>query len=129
MNNIDTISEQKPKIQWTDAQTDAINARGKNILVCAAAGSGKTATLTERIIRRITDPDSPADISRMVVVTYTKNAASELKEKIYNAISKKLALEPDNEYLSMQLMKLPATETVTSMEFSKDESVMFCRET
>lgn len=120
MNNTDIKAVQKPKMQWTDAQTDAINARGRNVLVCAAAGSGKTATLTERIIRRLTDPADPADISRMVVVTFTKNAATELKEKIYDAISKKLAIDPENEYLAMQLMKLPAAHISTIHSFCFD---------
>ena len=121
MNATETRREvstnEKAAISWTDAQLDAINASGRNVLVCAAAGSGKTATLTERIIRRLTDPDSPADISRMVVVTFTKNAASELKEKIYKAISDKLALDPDNEYLSLQLMKLPGARISTIHSF------------
>ncbi len=113
------MSEQgtQKSVKWTDAQQSAINARGSNILVCAAAGSGKTATLTERIIRRLTDPHDPADISRMVVVTYTRNAASELKEKIYKAISDKMAQEPDNNYLPLQLMKLPAARISTIHSF------------
>ena len=117
MANSDIAREQKTEIKWTQAQTDAIVAQGRNVLVCAAAGSGKTATLTERIIRRLTDSDSPADISRMVIVTFTKNAASELKEKIYKAISEKLALDPENEHLSMQLMKLPAAHISTIHSF------------
>ncbi|MBQ2863578.1 MAG: UvrD-helicase domain-containing protein, partial [Clostridia bacterium] len=117
--NTDT-TKVKGSISWTDAQTDAITASGRNVLVCAAAGSGKTATLTERIIRRLTDESSPADISRMVVVTFTKNAATELKEKIYKAISEKLAQDPDNEHLSLQLMKLPAARISTIHSFCFD---------
>ena len=73
-------------VKWTDAQLDAINSRDRTMLVCAAAGSGKTATLTERIIRRLTDKTNPSDISRMLVVTFTRNAATELREKIYRAM-------------------------------------------
>lgn len=110
------MSEEK-KISWTPAQEAAISADGSNILVCAAAGSGKTATLTERIIRRLTDPTHPADISRMVVVTFTRNAAAELKDKIHKAISEKMAQEPDNDYLPLQLMKLPAARISTIHSF------------
>ena len=110
-------TEQKKAVKWTQAQESAINAKGTNLLVCAAAGSGKTATLTERIIRRLTDTRDPADISRMVVVTFTRNAASELKEKIYKAISQKIAEEPDNRYLPLQLMKLPAARISTIHSF------------
>ena len=59
--------------QWTEAQKIAINTKNKTLLLSAAAGSGKTSTLTERIIRSITDPDSPADISKMLIVTFTMN--------------------------------------------------------
>lgn len=74
---------------WTDQQKKAIDARGKTILVSAAAGSGKTATLTERIIQRITVDN--ADISNMLIVTFTRSAAADLKLKIFNAITKALA--------------------------------------
>ena len=66
---------------WTPAQSAAIETRDKTLLVSAAAGSGKTATLTERIIRSITESDSPADISRMLIVTFTKASAADLKAK------------------------------------------------
>ncbi len=120
MNNNVSESSQKKTITWTAAQEQAMAASGRNVLVCAAAGSGKTATLTERIIRRLTDPTSPSDISRMVVVTYTKNAATELKEKIYRAISEKLKQEPDNRDLAIQLMKLPAARISTIHSFCYD---------
>ena len=73
---------------WTPAQTAAMNTRGKTLLVSAAAGSGKTATLTERIIRRITDKESPADIAQMLIVTFTRSAAAELRARIFAALSK-----------------------------------------
>ena len=66
--------------KWTKAQEAAINTHGKTILVSAAAGSGKTATLTERIIRSLTE-ENGLDISRMLIVTYTRAAAAELKVK------------------------------------------------
>ncbi len=104
-------------VQWTEAQQSAIDARGRNVLVCAAAGSGKTATLTERIIRRLTDEKAPSDISRMLVVTYTRNAAAELKEKIYKALSVAIEADPTNKFLSMQMMKLPAARISTIHSF------------
>ena len=67
---------------WTPKQKLAIETRGKTLLVSAAAGSGKTATLTERIVRRITDENDPATISRMLIVTFTRLSAADLKRKI-----------------------------------------------
>ena len=78
---------------YTPAQQLAINTRNKSLLVSAAAGSGKTATLTERIIRSLTDSDSPADISRMLVATFTRASAADLRVKISAALSKKLEAE------------------------------------
>ena len=66
---------------WTPAQRAAIDTRDRTLLVSAAAGSGKTATLTERIISSLIDPVQPADLSRMLIVTFTKKAASELRER------------------------------------------------
>ena len=81
------------KREWTPKQKKAIETRNKTILVSAAAGSGKTATLTERIIQRITIDD--ADISNMLIVTFTRSAAADLKAKIFSAISDKLASVTD----------------------------------
>ena len=77
--------------QWTAAQLAAMNTRGRTLLVSAAAGSGKTATLTERIIRRLTDPENPGDISRMLIVTFTRAAAAELRERISGALNDAIA--------------------------------------
>ena len=68
--------------QWTREQEQAIRLRDRNILVSAAAGSGKTAVLVERILSRITDPEHPVDIDRLLVVTFTRAAAGEMKERI-----------------------------------------------
>ena len=81
---------------WTKGQSAAINLRGRTLLVSAAAGSGKTATLTERIIRSLTDNEKPSDISKMLIVTFTKAAANELKERIFDALSRALADSPTN---------------------------------
>ena len=65
--------------QWTDDQQQVIDSREKNMLVSAAAGSGKTAVLVERIIQRILDEEKPIDVDRIVVVTFTKAAAAEMR--------------------------------------------------
>ena len=88
---------------WTEEQSSAINTRNKNILVSAAAGSGKTAVLVERVIKMILDEKRPVSIDRIVVVTFTNAAASQMKEKIYNRISSELARQPENSRLLASL--------------------------
>ena len=68
-------------VKWTEEQQKVIDLRDRNILVSAAAGSGKTAVLVERIISRITDENDPADVDRLLVVTYTEAAAAEMKDE------------------------------------------------
>ena len=75
--------------QWTEDQQQVIDSREKNMLVSAAAGSGKTAVLVERIIQRILDEEKPIDVDRIVVVTFTKAAAAEMRERILLAINGK----------------------------------------
>lgn len=96
---------------WTPAQTVAIETRNKTLLLSAAAGSGKTTTLTERIIRSITEEG--ADISKMLIVTFTRASASDLKTKITNAINEALANDPSNTHLSGQLIKLVSAKIST----------------
>ena len=69
-------------MNWTEEQREVIETRDKNILVSAAAGSGKTAVLTERILTLVTDKEHPVDIDRLVVVTFTRAAAAEMRERI-----------------------------------------------
>ena len=76
--------------KWTEEQQEAIVARDCNLLVAAAAGAGKTAVLVERIIQRIIDKKNPVDIDRILVVTFTNAAATEMRERISDAISKEL---------------------------------------
>ena len=71
---------------WTDDQRKVIELRDRNILVSAAAGSGKTAVLVERIIKIITDKEHPVDIDRLLIVTFTNAAAAEMRERIGNAL-------------------------------------------
>ena len=73
-------------VEWTKEQRQVIELRDRNILVSAAAGSGKTAVLVERIIKRITDEQHPVDVDRLLVVTFTNAAASEMRERIGDAI-------------------------------------------
>lgn len=67
---------------WTEKQEQVIKERNKTILVSAAAGSGKTATLVERIYQKMIDPEHPVDITSFLVVTFTKAAAAQMKEKL-----------------------------------------------
>ena len=80
--------------KWTPQQNNAITARGRNILVSAAAGSGKTAVLVERVIKKITDSKNPVDIDKLLIVTFTNNAASEMKFRITKSLKEILRNEP-----------------------------------
>lgn len=102
---------------WTDKQRQAIDTRGCNVLVAAAAGSGKTAVLVERIIRRITDETQPAEIDRLVVVTFTKAAAAEMKQRIRTAIDALLMEQPENEWLQRQLTLINNAQITTIDSF------------
>ena len=99
--------------QPTPAQLAAIRERGRTLLVCAAAGSGKTATLTERIIASITDPDDPVDVSELLVVTFTNAAAAELRERIADAVTAALERDPLNRHLARQQALLPTAAICT----------------
>lgn len=103
--------------RWTNEQLQAIEARDCDLLVSAAAGSGKTAVLVERIIRRITTDVPPADIDRLLVVTFTNAAASEMSQRIGAAIAKKLELEPQNLHLQNQLTLLARADIKTIHSF------------
>lgn len=103
---------------WTDAQEKAMNQRNRTLLVSAAAGSGKTAVLTQRIIRILTQEHG--DISRLLVVTFTRAAAGELRHRISEALSAELALDPKNTHLSRQLMLLGGAHISTIDSFYYD---------
>lgn len=89
-------------MKWTKEQQNVIDFRNRDILVSAAAGSGKTAVLVERIIQRITDSRDPIDIDRLLVVTFTKAAAAEMRERIANAIEAACDKDPDNAHIRRQ---------------------------
>ncbi len=105
---------------WTPAQSAAMSTLGRTLLISAAAGSGKTATLTERIIRRLTDPVHPAELSRMLIVTFTRAAAAELKERISAALSDAIAKDPANRHLQRQLMNLGGAHISTIDAFCRE---------
>lgn len=93
-------------VNWTEEQKQAIEATGGNILVSAAAGSGKTAVLVERIIRKITNPENPVSVDSLLVLTFTEAAAAGMKRKIAEAIEKKIDENPDDENLKEQSIRL-----------------------
>ena len=82
-------------MNWTSDQKKIIDARNSNLLVSAAAGSGKTAVLVERIIRMVSDKENPIDIDELLVVTFTKAAAAQMKDKIAAAMESLLLEQPD----------------------------------
>lgn len=104
-------------VKWTSDQLEAIEASGSSLLVSAAAGSGKTAVLVERVIRRICRKEEPSDISNLLIVTFTKAAASEMKAKITKAISNKLIEEPANKRLRRQLSQIDHAQITTVHSF------------
>ena len=98
---------------WTASQEAAMNISDKMLLVSAAAGSGKTSVLTERIIRLLTAPNSRADLSRILVVTFTRAAAAELKSRIASALTAALAERPGDPHLTRQLFLLGRAQIST----------------
>ena len=103
--------------KWTPQQNNAINARGRNILVSAAAGSGKTAVLVERVIKKITDSENPVDIDKLLIVTFTNNAASEMKFRITKSLKEILRNEPFNQNAQRQLNLMPNAKICTIDSF------------
>ena len=101
------------KIEWTDEQLDAIDTRDKTLLISAAAGSGKTATLTERIIRSILDADNPISIKDMLIVTFTNAAVDQLRDKISEAIRRAAAESPDSSKLEEELLTVKDAKIMT----------------
>ncbi len=104
-------------IVYTEDQQRVIDLHGKNILVSAAAGSGKTAVLVERIVKMVADGDHPVDIDRLLVVTFTNMAAAEMRERIGQAIGKRLEKEPENEHLQRQMTLIHNAQITTIDSF------------
>ena len=106
--------------KWTPAQRAAIDDRGGALLVSAAAGSGKTAGLTERAVRLITDPEHPVDADRLLIVTFTNAAAAELRARIGQALLRRSQAEPGNTALRRQRMLLQRAPICTIDAFCLD---------
>ncbi len=106
--------------KWTNEQKDAITEKDCNLLVAAAAGAGKTAVLVERIIRKITDEENPVDIDRLLVVTFTNAAATEMRERIAQAISQRLENNPASGNIQRQLALLGKASITTIHSFCLD---------
>ena len=102
---------------WTAEQQQAIQNRNRNLLVSAAAGSGKTAVLTARILAMVTDPEHPVDIDRILVVTFTRAAAAEMRDRIRKAIRDRADEEPGNTQLRRQLSLLSHAQITTIDSF------------
>ena len=107
-------------VKWTKQQQKVIDLRNRNILVSAAAGSGKTAVLVERIIQKITAEQSPVDVDRLLIVTFTEAAAAEMKDRIREAIEKKLEENPPPRTVAI----FPAPQRVASRQRELSVSVI-----
>ena len=105
-------------IKWTDNQKKVIAARDKNILVAAGAGSGKTAVLVERIIRMVTDKENPIDIDKFLIVTFTRAAAAQMKEKIRNKLYEMSYKDPDDDNLKRQISLIHTAHISTIDSFA-----------
>lgn len=108
------------KTKWTEEQQLAIDTRKCNLLIAAAAGSGKTAVLVERIIKIITNEENPVDIDKLLVVTFTSAAAAEMRERIAGAITKALEVNPKSTNLQKQLTLLSRANITTMHSFCLD---------
>lgn len=106
-----------PKPNFTEAQRNAINAPVCDLLVCAAAGSGKTTVLTQRVIESLISEENPVDITKMLIVTFTKASAADLKAKISRAITEKIGEEQGSSRLRRQLLELDRAQISTIDSF------------
>lgn len=104
-------------VKWTSEQQKVIDLRNRNILVSAAAGSGKTAVLVERIIQMLTDEDNPVNVDKLLIVTFTEAAAAEMKERIREAVEKKLEEHPGNVHLQRQATLIHSAQITTIHSF------------
>lgn len=107
-------------VKWTTDQQHAIECCKGSVLVSAAAGSGKTAVLVERVIRRLTDEDNPCSAEDLLIVTFTRAATAQMREKIGAAILKRLSEDPTDRHLRCQYMLLPFAKICTIDSFCND---------
>lgn len=103
--------------QWTPAQQNAIESRNGTVLVSAAAGSGKTAVLVQRVIERLTDKQDPTPVENLLIVTFTKAAAAEMRERISKELAKLIEKNPADSFLKRQRMFLPNASICTMDSF------------
>lgn len=103
--------------RWTEDQWKAIAIRDRNVLVAAAAGSGKTAVLIERILRMITSEENPVDVDRLLVATFTKAAADEMRERMRTALEKHLATGAASHHVRRQLALMQRASITTLHAF------------
>ncbi len=104
-------------ITFTETQQRVIDTRGCNLLISAAAGSGKTAVLVERIVKMVCDGENPVDIDRLLVVTFTNAAAAQMRERISLALNERLSQDPENEHLQRQTTLLYNAQITTIDSF------------
>ena len=104
-------------VKWTQKQKQVINSRNRSLLVSAAAGSGKTAVLVERIICMISEGEHPLNIDQLLVMTFTSAAAAEMRERIGAAVEKRLREDPMNEHLWLQAALIPQAQIMTIDSF------------
>ena len=102
------------EIILTKAQQAVVENSGGALLVSAAAGSGKTKVLVDRVLRLVCDPDRPANVDEFLIITYTKAAAAELRGKIAQELAKRLARDPENRHLQRQTTRPSARSSTSS---------------
>ena len=103
--------------QLTAAQQAVVDDRGGALLVSAAAGSGKTKVLVDRLLAQVCDENDPADLDDFLIITYTKAAAAELRGKIAKELSKRIAAQPENRHLQKQLTRIYMAQISTVHAF------------
>ncbi len=120
MTELYNIPSKPDEALWTDDQWKAIYAEGSDILVAAAAGSGKTAVLVERIIQKIIREESPVDVDELLVVTFTNAAAAEMRQRISDALEREIEKDPGSSRLRRQLRLLNKASISTLHSFCLD---------
>ena len=106
--------------KWTDRQLEAIEARDTSVIVSAAAGSGKTSVLVERLLRILSDNENRVPADKIIVVTFTNDAAAQMKQRLSDAIAKQLEADPSNEWLFSQQALIPSAKISTIHSFCFD---------
>ena len=107
-------------MSWTNEQLNAINARDTGVIVSAAAGSGKTSVLVERLLRILSDTENKIPADRLIVVTFTNDAAAQMKQRLSAVLSEKIGKEPDNLWLCSQQALLQTAKISTIHSFCFD---------